>query len=171
MTWRLIAICLLLTDFAKGATIDELIERYGKKAILENIYKKSGKRAHIRTDDGIKLFNLPDPQYTDAHTLRKDLEMLNITPEQLEQDVIANAEKPNSETARQKQELAHYLSIPPEPQQNLQTHPTTDPASSYIPTSPRRSSKRGGTGGGKGCGARGGPGGSRLPNGKCPSFK
>lgn len=97
----------------QATTIDELLEKHDKQTVLNSIFKKSGKRAHIRTDDGIKLFNMPNAEFTDAKTMQRDLAMFNLTPEQIEQDIITSQQQKALEKQQIEYDQSRYASLPP----------------------------------------------------------
>lgn len=113
LAWLLLAVLPLQQAYA--ITLNELLEKHGKKTVLDSILRKTGKRAHIKTEDGIKLFNLPNVEFTDVKTMQRDLAVFNLTPEQIDQDIIASQQQQSIAKQQLQYDQDRYAALPPPP--------------------------------------------------------
>lgn len=76
-----------------STTIDQLIKKYGKNAIMKIIAPKINKKFSIDLDGTIKQVSAPNPDYITSSTLMIDIERSGMTLQSIENSIQQQTEK------------------------------------------------------------------------------
>lgn len=75
---------MLISGAVKAVTVNQLIDKYGKREITEVISKKTKGKLTILKDGQTKEAHMPSLDYVNAITIKIDLASIGLTPKQIE---------------------------------------------------------------------------------------
>ena len=81
---KFLFIFMLFSGVVKAVTVNQLIDKYGKREITEVILKKTKGKLTILRDGQTKEAHMPSLDYVNAITIKIDLASIGLTPKQVE---------------------------------------------------------------------------------------